>query len=401
VELVGIEGDPHDPLLVTRRLEGHTLADGEPLTRAQAAGVTAALASTLADLHQLGIVHGAVAPEHVILGPDGRPVLCGFGYGGRAGATPSARPSVPSDFLDPRLGDADGLDLSIDVYALGALLRFLLRELPRNRPEPLLRLAEEATGTEVGRRPTAAALAKAINDTVPDARLPRVADEQLAPRAEALEALRHRQVTLRTKPSTNGVNKRGLALLASVATVLVAATIFGMNRLGGSGHTAARLPGADPDPVLPAVAPSTATLALTTTVAVPSTTLPAPDCLIADGPLAADTDGDGCLETLRYASGILTSGSARWSVGGDGDQVAIGDWVCRGQESLALLHPPTGDVFVFDGWARPGHDLVATRAARVDGAFVLRSANLGGGCPQLVVDRRAGPPVVVPAGTGE
>ena len=45
---------------------------------AQVAAMSASLATTLADLHGCGLVHGRVDPSHVLVGPHGRPVLCGF-----------------------------------------------------------------------------------------------------------------------------------------------------------------------------------------------------------------------------------------------------------------------------------------------------------------------------------
>jgi hypothetical protein len=122
------------------------------------------------------------------------------------------------------------------------------------------------------------------------------------------------------------------------------------------------------------------------------------------GLLSADTDGDGCPEALRYSDGILTAGSARWQVGVAGDQVATGDWRCRGHGDLALLHPETGDVFIFDGWAAPDHDLAAAAAGRIEGGFALRASpgsGPGQSCQRLLVDRRDGPPVPVVLGGGE
>src|SRR4051812_15080950 len=48
--------------------------DAEALAR-----LVASLATTLADLHDLGASHGAVDADHVLLRPDGRPVLCSLG----------------------------------------------------------------------------------------------------------------------------------------------------------------------------------------------------------------------------------------------------------------------------------------------------------------------------------
>jgi hypothetical protein len=369
VELVGIEGDPLDPRLVTRRVEGPTLAGAGTLSRAEAAGVAAAVASTLTDLHRMGFVHGAIVPDHVIVDRGGRPVLCSFGYGGRAGE-PS--PAPPGDPLDP----------SIDVYGLGALLRFLLADGCQSGSDPLFRLAEEATVPDAAKRPTAAQFASAINDAVPDACLPGAA---VARNVDALDALRRSHAVPSLRRHEKSRNRR--TVLVAVAGILMvsvgAVAVHGLSVAGSGAAAPIR------DPLLPSVA--------STTAPAPA----APTCPVVDGILAADTDGDGCLERLEYAGGVLESASARWSVGNGGDQVATGDWACRGQTLVAVLHPATGDVFLFDGLAGLDQDLVTNPVLRVDGGFALRSAGIGSdGCQQLLVDRRDGPPVVVPARRG-
>ena len=150
VELVGLEGSTDRPVLVTVLVDGPTLAAPLALTVEEVAGVVGAVAATLADLHELGIVHGAVLPEHVLLGPDGRPVLCGFGSAGR-------------------VGEDDELDPSTDVAALGRLLRRLATG-PDARP--LRRLAEAATADDPAARPSAGELAAELAEAVPGARLP-------------------------------------------------------------------------------------------------------------------------------------------------------------------------------------------------------------------------------------
>lgn len=113
--------------------------------------------------------------------------------------------------------------------------------------------------------------------------------------------------------------------------------------------------------------------------------------------LAADVDGDGCDDALRYQDGVLESGPARWSVGTAGDEVALGDWWCLGRKTLAVLRPSTGEVYAFAGWADPGADLTVGPAGRVEGATALRAADLDGdGCHELMVARGDGAPVVVP-----
>src|SRR3990170_1337111 len=73
-----------------------------------AAGLVAALATTVADLHDLGIVHGRITADHVLVDAGGRPVLCGLAGAGRVGSQPPGAPAP--------LAPAD------DVAALGALL---------------------------------------------------------------------------------------------------------------------------------------------------------------------------------------------------------------------------------------------------------------------------------------
>ncbi|MDQ2827165.1 MAG: hypothetical protein M3Y04_09445, partial [Actinomycetota bacterium] len=79
VDLVGIEGHGVGSILLTANVEGATLAAVGRLPLEEATGLIAALASTLGDLHDLGLVHGAVCPEHVVIGPTGGPILCSLG----------------------------------------------------------------------------------------------------------------------------------------------------------------------------------------------------------------------------------------------------------------------------------------------------------------------------------
>ena len=156
VELVGVDGSGVGSMLLTAHVEGPTLAAVGPLPLEEAAGLLAALASTLADLHELGIVHGAVCPEHVIVGPGGRPVLCGLAYGGRVGDPVGPPPPVGRDFADPARAGADALHPAFDVFAVGALARFLAPDPPPGHA--LARVAEDATAGELHGRPPACLL---------------------------------------------------------------------------------------------------------------------------------------------------------------------------------------------------------------------------------------------------
>src|SRR5262245_50012470 len=135
---------------------------GEPVagwsgTLAGVAGLGAAVAVTLADLHAIGFVHGRVDASHILVGDDGRPRLCGL-------STPPPH-ATPAD----------------DVAALAGVLADLV-----TRTEPEARRGPWARSPWL-RRPTAArrALAQALDratDPIPTRRpaARRFADELLA-----------------------------------------------------------------------------------------------------------------------------------------------------------------------------------------------------------------------------
>jgi hypothetical protein len=151
----GADDEPDGYVLRTRYA-------GEPVSRwrgtiGDVAGLGAAVAATLADLHALGVVHGRLDADHILIGDDGRPRLCGLSHPGGA---------APSD----------------DVTALGTVLGDLLARAPagrRHRPRgsagaarALRQVIERATDPLPTRRPTAAALADAVLAAVPGAGLP-------------------------------------------------------------------------------------------------------------------------------------------------------------------------------------------------------------------------------------
>jgi hypothetical protein len=88
----GIEGN--DPYLVTEYVPGPTLAETVrhegPLPRPILAALAIGTATGLMAIHQTGLVHGGLGPDHVVLGPDG-PRLTHFGITPPYGAaTPAA-----------------------------------------------------------------------------------------------------------------------------------------------------------------------------------------------------------------------------------------------------------------------------------------------------------------------
>ena len=81
VELIDLIEDDTSVVLVTAEPDGPRLPEVR-LAPAEVAGITALLATTLADLHDIGVTHGAVGADRISLDEGGRPVLGGFDCGG-------------------------------------------------------------------------------------------------------------------------------------------------------------------------------------------------------------------------------------------------------------------------------------------------------------------------------
>ncbi len=381
VELVGVDGHGIGAILLTAHVDGPTLASVGRLPLEEAAGVLAALATTLADLHDLGLVHGAVRPEHVLIGPGGRPVLCSFGYGGPAGE------------IDP----AD------DVSALSTLARTLA---PNPPPGHVLATVAELTGgDDTSVRPSARQVAELLQQEVPAARLPRGLPSPAPSAPRPAPAPGDPLAAWRREGGGFGARRRparSLALPGAVGVVVVVA-------LAGAGFLFTRPPAPTsstvltefaepppPDEVQPGPPTTRAGLSSSSTATTLGRALARRDCPPATGVLQADVDDDGCPDVLRYADGVLHAGDVRWSLGQAGDQVATGDWACQGRRTIALFRPSTGDIFRFDGWAGPGQDLTATAVGRVQGGLALRAADVDrDGCHEAVVERGTGAAEVV------
>lgn len=133
-----------------------------PLTAAEGAGVTVAIAQALAALHSVGLVHGGVRPTDVLLRSDGSAML-------RPRVTLPDHSDDPVDvtslatLVESVLGfPGPSLDSDADE-ALRAVLARARAEDPRDRPEPgtLAALADEAVTPEPVRLPEGSALVSA------------------------------------------------------------------------------------------------------------------------------------------------------------------------------------------------------------------------------------------------
>lgn len=346
--------------------ELHLAFAGQPvdrlgrLTVEQVAGVAAALTTTLADLHAVGVVHGRVEASHVLVGPHGRPVLCGF-----------------APVNDPSIGPQD------DVAGVGALIVTLLGVDAELEPIPdrrwrrgaqwkgwerrsLLLVADHACAEPPTRRPTAARLATAIADAVPGATLlhdsidPQPAAAPM-PSNDPFESLRPGH----DDPPPPGRRLPGLV----TATVLVLVLGFGALRLAPT-ILAAPTTVSIPQPTATTISQPTTT----------SSTAPRRSVCASASPIA------GCRGEIVVEGTVVTVGELRFEVGQPGDQVAVGDWDGDGLRTAAVLRPATGAVFMFSSWTDDadvtvpavevvpgGIELVVEDGEAFDGLVVLRS----------------------------
>ena len=86
---------------------------------------------------------------------------------------------------------------------------------------------------------------------------------------------------------------------------------------------------------------------------------------------------------------VVSVAGTSYRIGRAGDQVEVGSWGCDRTRAV-VLRPSRGEVFVFDGWARPGHDLVARLVARVAPGSRLVATHLPSGCDGLSVTEAGG-----------
>jgi eukaryotic-like serine/threonine-protein kinase len=323
----------------------HSLATWRPGSVERVAALAAALATTVADLHGMGIVHGRIEPSHVLIGPGGRPVMCGF-----SGATLSGR-AAP--------GSVGPIDPAADVDGVGSLVSFLVRGGDRHCPRAgrhrflalafwpvaarrraaLRHIAAAATEPEPRLRPTARALAAALHDVAPRARL----DDRPLPEAMPAEA------------TARPVRRRAVAAIG-------AALALGL--LGWAAVTLARPPTTQPS------------------AASATTTEPAPTASAAPHPVA---------DARVIGANLIEAEGVRFEVGVPGDRAIIGDWDCDAVPTVALLRPSTGEVFLFDEWAASDAALTIPAAAHVPGAESIAAHDPDGdGCASVLVERSDG-----------
>ena len=366
VEVIRSQASGQGWELILRRVRGSDLVQQPCWTTEEVAGFGAAAATTLADLHDLGVVHGRIGPEHLLVDESGRPVLCGFGQARRCTGDPAREDRNRADVAD--------------------LARCLAARVPAGAPRAVHRVLDGAMAGGPRRHPvTARDLARGLIRSVAGAALP----------AQAL------------------VDNEGPALppgddetsgLVQPDIVRAEAPVSG--REAGDRSTALSRPKATTWPTGAARA-----IALAVAVAVagaagfaalaggPSrvTASPAGKARIGSTGVSCPPVDRGC-SPVSEPGGVLTLGRGgsddRYRLGEAGDVVVLGRWTCAGSLP-ALLQPTTAQVWGFGRWAVPGKNSTATLMGRVAGARSLRVLPGARGCDRVEILRRAGPSVVL------
>jgi tRNA A-37 threonylcarbamoyl transferase component Bud32 len=191
-------------------------ADGVAEVRATIRPLLASVATTIADLHDIGVVHGAIDASHVLVDRGGHALLCSFGRGGYDGQ----------------------VDLQVDVIALARLLETVLGEDISAPLAALLEVAGSGLAAGRGRRTVSAReVAEALRDELGGPRWRGTSPRVLRPRVSGY-GVAGRMPTLRPP------RPPAAAALAAVGVAIV--IVIGMQVAPGGGRPRPARPGPTP-----------------------------------------------------------------------------------------------------------------------------------------------------------
>ncbi|HEU5059725.1 MAG TPA: GAF domain-containing protein, partial [Kofleriaceae bacterium] len=203
---VGIDGGSGRPYYAARFVAGASLADaGRVWDDVRQASIDACAA--LAHLHALGLRHGDVKPENVIVGPDGRGTLIDLGAAAPFG--PLEVLSGTPGFLAPELLAGQAADQRADLYALGVALD-RIRARVAGAPPDLASLVERLCRPSPAERPADARAVIAALGGEPESALPVVVPSHLVGRERELAAIRAGEARVLWFVGPEGIGKTRL-----------------------------------------------------------------------------------------------------------------------------------------------------------------------------------------------
>lgn len=143
----GVDESTGRQYLVYELIDGRTLLQakegGEAWSPREAARIVAAVAGAMARAHALGVIHGDLKPDNIMLTPDG-PKVIDLGSATRGGL------EAPCSelFGAPEQKRGEHATTASDVYALGEILRWMSPALPKT----LAAIAHRATSPDQSAR---------------------------------------------------------------------------------------------------------------------------------------------------------------------------------------------------------------------------------------------------------
>lgn len=330
--------------LITSDAGSRTLADPTKIAPLELVRALRDCVEGVRELHASGWEHGGLEPAHVIVGARGRIRFCSLGLAKRLSGTIDGQ--VEHDVPSQHTGDVAALIRLVNDVGSSEVTDGAWRE-RRER----LRLNREVT--------RAASTARdLLRTTGSPLEVLGQLDNLLGQIGAPLRA-RHR-------PHTTGQPDAKHTRSARVRRVglVMSATIFGVLALasatsnGAYGITA--VPASVPGPSLPTTTP-------------PSTTI-----------------------QVAKTNNIVIANGTSYTVGSTGDVAVVGDWKCNGTDMVALLRRSTGEVFIFDDWARPDEPSAGRTIGIHPGATGINAETTA--CDTIVVDMADGHTIDIPIG---
>ena len=303
----------------------------DPLERA--AGI-AALAATVADLHDMGVAHRHLRAVHVLHGDGDRPVLCSLARAGEASA-------------DNIRADMEALaDLTYDDgVARGPL------------SGKLSALADATRAGQLSARDLSRRLDRLL------ARRSLASGGRLADWRRLLQRVPRKAVAVVIGlAGATGAAVLLLGLLASRSGEETAVTrSVGTLPAGAAGRVE------DPPLSAPGMPPQA-------------------DAAVQPGLIAPD---DTRTEGATEQGPVLEHGGRRYAIGIEGDIVITGDWDCDGEDTPAIVRPDSGAVVLFETWPNPGEAISMPARWQLEGVKDAQSESHGA-CDFLRVHTASG-----------